>query len=148
MDSQYVRSTDTQSHWESEPRKCTQGKPPRSETRVESQGETSAKSFPCQRLLHPQKMNSVLPYTHRVAISNHRIINVENGKVSFHYRDRKDNDTVKVMTLEADEFIRRFLLHVLPDGFMPVCVRRTGRRIRHFGFLANQTVAKNKTRPL
>jgi len=86
-------------------------------------------------------------YTHRVAISNHRIINVENGKparhrsrsgeaggVSFQYRDRKDNDTIKVMTLEADEFIRRFLLHVLPDGFM---------RIRHFGFLANRSKKKD-----
>jgi len=68
-------------------------------------------------------------YTHRVAISNRRIINVENGKVTFQYRDRKDNDTLKEMTLEAEEFIRRFLLHVLPEGFM---------RIRHFGFLANR----------
>ena len=73
-------------------------------------------------------------YTHRVAISNHRIIAFENGKVTFQYRDRKDNDTIKVMTLEADEFIRRFLLHVLPDGFM---------RIRHFGFLANRSKKKD-----
>ena len=73
-------------------------------------------------------------YTHRVAISNHRIVNVENGKVTFQYRDRKDNDTVKVMPVEADEFIRRFLLHVLPDGFM---------RIRHFGFLANRSKKKD-----
>ena len=72
-------------------------------------------------------------YTHRVAIANHRIINVEKGKVSFTYRDRKNNDTLKVMNLQADEFIRRFLLHVLPDDFM---------RIRHFGFLANRS--KNK----
>lgn len=69
-------------------------------------------------------------YTHRVAISNHRIVNVEEGKVTFKYRDRKDNDTLKEMTLEADEFIRRFLLHVLPGGFM---------HIRHFGFLANRS---------
>ena len=50
------------------------------------------------------------------------------------YRDRKDNDTIKVMPLEPDEFIRRFLLHVLPDGFM---------RIRHFGFLANRSKKKD-----
>jgi len=69
-------------------------------------------------------------YTHRVAISNNRIRNVENGNVSFSYRDRKNENKSKVMTLEATEFIRRFLLHVLPDGYM---------RIRHYGFLSNRT---------
>jgi hypothetical protein len=73
-------------------------------------------------------------YTHRVAISNHRIVSVENGKVSFTYRDRKDNDKLKIMTLDADEFIRRFLLHVLPDDFM---------RIRYYGFLSNRCKKKN-----
>lgn len=68
-------------------------------------------------------------YTHRVALSNDRIVQVENGKVTLSYRDRKDGDRKKTITLEAQEFIRRFLLHVLPDGFM---------RIRHFGFLANR----------
>jgi len=68
-------------------------------------------------------------YTHRVALSNDRILAVENGQVSFSYRDRKDGDRKKVLPLDAHEFIRRFLLHVLPDGFM---------RIRHFGFLANR----------
>lgn len=68
-------------------------------------------------------------YTHRVAIANHRIVDASNGKVSFRYRDRKDDDTLKVMTVSANEFIRRFMLHVLPDGYM---------RIRHFGFLANR----------
>jgi hypothetical protein len=67
-------------------------------------------------------------YTHRVAISNNRIVCVENGKVTFTYKDRKCNDEVKNMTLDAEEFIRRFLLHVLPDGFM---------KIRYFGYLAN-----------
>ena len=76
-------------------------------------------------------------YTHRVAISNHRIVDVKNGKVTFQYRNRKDKDTLKVMTLEADEFIRRFLLHVLPNGFM---------RIRHFGFLANRRKKKDLSR--
>jgi Putative transposase/Transposase zinc-binding domain len=69
-------------------------------------------------------------YTHRVALSNDRILKIENGKVTLSYRDRKDGDRKKIITLEAHEFIRRFLLHVLPDGFM---------RIRHFGFLANRS---------
>jgi hypothetical protein len=69
-------------------------------------------------------------YTHRVALSNDRILKIENGKVLLSYRDRKDGDRKKTMVLEAHEFIRRFLLHVLPDGFM---------RIRHFGFLANRS---------
>jgi predicted Zn-ribbon and HTH transcriptional regulator len=68
-------------------------------------------------------------YTHRVALSNDRILSVEDGQVTFSYRDRKDKDRLKSMSLDAEEFIRRFLLHVLPDGFM---------RIRHFGFLANR----------
>jgi hypothetical protein len=54
---------------------------------------------------------------------------VEHGQVTFSYRDRKDRDRKKTMTLKAQEFIRRFLLHVLPEGFV---------RIRHFGFLANR----------
>jgi hypothetical protein len=69
-------------------------------------------------------------YTHRVALSNDRILQVENGEVTLSYRDRKDGDRKKTITLEAHRFIRRFLLHVLPDGFM---------RIRHFGFLANRS---------
>lgn len=76
-------------------------------------------------------------YTHRVAISNNRIVSIKNGKVTFTYRDRKKNDEVKNMTLDADEFIRRFLLHVLPNGFM---------KIRYFGFLANTN--KKKCIPL
>jgi hypothetical protein len=68
-------------------------------------------------------------YTHRVALSNERILSAQNGQVTFTYRDRKDKDRLKSMTLDAQEFIHRFLLHVLPDGFM---------RIRHFGFLANR----------
>jgi hypothetical protein len=69
-------------------------------------------------------------YTHRVAISNNRIISIEEGKVSFSYRDRKRENKLKRMTLSAEEFIRRFLLHVLPDSFV---------RIRHYGILANRT---------
>lgn len=68
-------------------------------------------------------------YTHRVAISNHRLVKMEGDQVTFRYRDRKDNDTVKLMTLHVSEFIRRFLLHILPDGFM---------KIRHYGILSNR----------
>jgi hypothetical protein len=67
-------------------------------------------------------------YTHRVAISNNRLLQLDDGKVSFRYKDYRDHGRQKVMTLSAEEFIRRFLLHVLPTGF---------QRIRHFGFLAN-----------
>ena len=75
-------------------------------------------------------LNYLGRYTHRVALSNDRILDIENGQVTLSYRDRKDGDQKKTMDLDAHEFIRRFLLHVLPDGFM---------RIRHFGFLANRS---------
>ena len=68
-------------------------------------------------------------YTHRVAIANHRIKQVENGDVTFSYRDRRNGGKHQAMTLRAEEFIRRFLLHVPPESYM---------RIRHFGFLANR----------
>src|SRR5208283_504497 len=68
-------------------------------------------------------------YTHRIAISNNRILNVENGKVTFLWRDYADGDKQKVMTVDAEEFIRRFLLHVLPDRYV---------KIRHSGLLANR----------
>jgi len=70
-------------------------------------------------------------YTHRVAISNNRIVSMEDGFVTFRWRDYRDSNKVKLMKLTADEFIRRFFLHVLPKGF---------RKIRHYGILA----AKNK----
>jgi len=68
-------------------------------------------------------------YTHRVAISNTRLIALADGRVSFRWRDYRHHNKSKVITLAADEFIRRFLLHALPDGF---------HRIRHYGFLANR----------
>src|SRR2546421_4960643 len=67
-------------------------------------------------------------YTHRVAIANSRLVGLTEGRVSFRWKDYRHHDKQKVMTLGADEFIRRFLLHVLPDGF---------HRIRHYGYLAN-----------
>lgn len=69
-------------------------------------------------------------YTHRIAISNHRILSLEHGRVAFRYRDTADDRQPKVLQLDALEFIRRFLLHVLPKGFV---------RIRHYGLLANRT---------
>jgi len=68
-------------------------------------------------------------YTHRVAISNHRIRALENERVSFEWKDYADQARSKLMTLDAVEFLRRFLLHVLPTGMV---------RIRQFGFLANR----------
>ncbi len=67
-------------------------------------------------------------YTHRVAISNYRLIGIEDGKVHFYWKDYADGNQQKTMALDGVEFIRRFLLHVVPSGFM---------RIRHFGFLAH-----------
>lgn len=67
-------------------------------------------------------------YTHKVAISNHRIVSIENDKISFRYKDYADGGKQKVMTLEATEFLRRFCLHILPPGF---------RKIRYYGFMAN-----------
>ena len=76
-----------------------------------------------------QVLNYLARYTHRIAISNDRILSVEDREVSFRYRDREHGNQLKTRTLEAQEFIRRFLLHVLHEGFM---------RIRHYGFLANR----------
>ena len=68
-------------------------------------------------------------YTHRVAISNHRLLNVTDTEVSFRWKDYKHRSKRRVMTLSHEEFLRRFLQHVLPRGFP---------RIRYFGFLANR----------
>jgi hypothetical protein len=72
-------------------------------------------------------------YTHRVAISNHRLLALADGHVQFRWRDSAHNNRKRIMTLPVDEFLRRFLLHLLPRGFM---------RIRNFGFLANRRRAK------
>ena len=69
-------------------------------------------------------------YTHRVALSNDRLVDHRDGRVWFRWKDYADHDRVKILTLEVDECLRRFLLHVVPTGFM---------RIRHFGLLANRT---------
>jgi hypothetical protein len=76
-----------------------------------------------------QVLAYVARYTHRVAISNNRLVDIDHGKVRFHWKDYRNGSRQKTMTLAADEFIRRFLLHVLPEGF---------QRIRYYGFLANR----------
>jgi hypothetical protein len=76
-----------------------------------------------------QVLKYLARYTHRIAISNRRLISMANGQVTFEWKDYADGGQTKTMTLEAVEFIRRFLLHVLPSGFV---------HIRHFGFLANR----------
>jgi hypothetical protein len=75
-----------------------------------------------------QVLEYVGRYTHRVAISNSRLVSMDNGKVRFRWRDYRDDSRQKTMSLDGVEFIRRFLIHVLPDGF---------HRIRYFGFLGN-----------
>jgi hypothetical protein len=76
-----------------------------------------------------QVLDYVGRYTHRVAISNNRLLAIDNGQVSFSWKDYRDNNQQKTMKLSATEFIRRFLLHVLPAGF---------QRIRYYGFLSNR----------
>jgi hypothetical protein len=76
-----------------------------------------------------QVLKYLARYTHRVAISNRRLVSFEDGEVTFHWKDYAHGGDPKTMTLKATEFIRRFLLHVLPSGFV---------RIRHYGFLANR----------
>ncbi|MCI0539717.1 MAG: IS91 family transposase [Verrucomicrobiales bacterium] len=84
-----------------------------------------------------QVLKYLARYTHRVAISNHRLLKLEDDKVFFHYKDYADDSAQKVMGLDAVEFIRRFLQHVVPSGFV---------RIRHFGFLANRFRAERLKR--
>ncbi|MBV8456230.1 MAG: IS91 family transposase, partial [Acetobacteraceae bacterium] len=75
-----------------------------------------------------QVLDYVGRYTHRIAISNHRLLSIDEGKVRFRWKDYRHANQQKSMTLDADEFIRRFLIHVPPSGF---------QRIRYFGFLGN-----------
>jgi len=78
----------------------------------------------------PQQVLKYLArYTHRVAISNQRLVSLENGRVTFRWKNYARASEPAIMTLQAAEFIRRFLLHVLPNGFV---------KVRHFGFLANR----------
>jgi hypothetical protein len=76
-----------------------------------------------------QVLDYVGRYTHRVAISNNRLLDIDDGKITFRYKDYRHDGQQKTMTLDVEEFIRRFLSHVLPDGF---------QRIRYYGFLGNR----------
>jgi hypothetical protein len=76
-----------------------------------------------------QVLKYLARYTHRVAISNHRLVKLEEGRVTFRYRDYADSRKEKLLTLSAEEFLRRFILHVLPKGFM---------KIRHYGLLSSR----------
>lgn len=89
-------------------------------------------SRPCEHATR-SVVNYLARYSHRTAISNQRILAMDEATVSFRYKDYGDGDRQKVMQLSHDEFIRRFLLHVLPQGLM---------KIRHFGYLANCCRAK------
>jgi hypothetical protein len=81
-----------------------------------------------------QVLRYLARYTHRVAISNQRLVSLQDGKVTFHYKDYRSGNAERQMTLDATEFIRRFLQHVLPASF---------HRIRYYGFLANSVRKKN-----
>ena len=76
-------------------------------------------------------------YTHRVAISNHRLVALDNDRVTFRWNDRARGNPKRLMTLDVQEFLRRFLLHILPSGLM---------RIRHYGLLANSTRCEHLAR--
>jgi hypothetical protein len=97
--------------------------------------------FRCQWVVHCKRpfggpeyvLRYLGRYTHRVAISNHRLVSFANGEVTFRWRDRAHGNRELPMTLKADEFLRRFLLHLLPKGFV---------RIRNFGFLAHRRRAR------
>src|SRR3989449_4677735 len=84
-----------------------------------------------------QVLDYVGRYTHRVAISNNRLLHMEQDRVTFQWNDYRHNQRQKTMTLSAEEFIRRFLIHVLPEGF---------QRIRYYGFLGNRYRQQNRAR--
>ena len=110
---------------------CDKGKIPAANNEIKASRQKSWVLYAKKPFGSPQTVLDYLGrYTHRVALSNDRIVQVDNGQVTLSYRDRKDGDRKKTIILDAHEFIRRFLLHVLPDGFM---------RVRHFGFLANRS---------
>jgi len=110
---------------------CQRGKIEAANNEIKAEGQKNWIVYAKKPFGSPQTVLDYLGrYTHRVALSNDRIVKIDNGQVTLSYRDRKDGDRKKTILLDAQEFIRRFLLHVLPDGFM---------RIRHFGFLANRS---------
>ncbi|MGE3541667.1 MAG: IS91 family transposase [Candidatus Tectimicrobiota bacterium] len=86
--------------------------------------------YATEPIQHPQHVLKYLArYTHRIAISNHRLVSLEDGQVTFRYKDATHGHRLRTQTLDAVEFLRRLMLHVPPRGF---------HRLRHFGFLANR----------
>jgi hypothetical protein len=81
-----------------------------------------------------QVLKYLARYTHRIAISNHRLVSVDEHNVTFNWKDYAHGNRPRTMTLDGAEFLRRFLLHAIPRGFM---------RIRHFGLLANRARGEN-----
>jgi hypothetical protein len=100
--------------------------PPGCEPYTDTAG-TSTPNAPSE--IAEQAVHYLAHYTHRVAISNYRLVAFVDDQVTFRWRDSAHHNEQKLMTLSLDEFLRRFLLHLLPKGFV---------RIRHFGFLANR----------
>jgi hypothetical protein len=110
---------------------CDKGKIPAANNEIKASRQKNWVVYAKKPFGSPQTVLDYLGrYTHRVALSNDRILKVQNGEITLSYRDRKDGNRKKTILLDAHEFIRRFLLHVLPEGFM---------RVRHFGFLANRS---------
>jgi predicted Zn-ribbon and HTH transcriptional regulator len=110
---------------------CDKGKIPAANTEIKASRQKHWVVYAKKPFGSPHTVLDYLGrYTHRVALSNDRIVQIENGQVTLSYRDRKDGNRKKTIPLKAHEFIRRFLLHVLPDGFV---------RVRHFGFLSNRS---------
>ena len=117
--------------------------------RVKASGGDDSREFECLKTVlrsHDWVVSSKAPfagagqvltylgrYTHKTAIGNHRLVDFDGEHVRFRWRDYADGNKVKVMRLDADEFVRRFLLHVLPRGFT---------RLRHYGLLANRCRAR------
>jgi hypothetical protein len=99
------------------------------QTVLATAGKTKWVAYAKRPFAGPEQVLGYLArYTHRVAIANHRLRSIKDGKVSFGYKDRKNGNARRTMIISAEEFIRRFLLHVLPSGFT---------KIRYFGFLAH-----------
>lgn len=105
-------------------------------TLVDALYKTNWVVYAKQPFLGPKQVIEYLGrYTHRIAISNHRIKSIKDGKVSFTYKDYRQGGQRKIMTLQACEFLRRFCLHILPPGFM---------KIRHYGILSSRAKPKLK----
>jgi hypothetical protein len=102
-----------------------------------------------QPLAGPEEvLKYVARYARRVAISNHRLLDINDGKIQFRWKDYRDDNRHKTLTLGADEFIRRFLLHVLPDGFPTYSLFRLSVPAAHANAAAHEHPKSTKTKRL